>query len=160
MFEVKAFLTVDNHGPARQSAWYGWVLEYAGLNKIHTREDFGKLDGTANGINIKALGLMAKRLKAPCRICLHTNSRHLEAAISNGWLQTWAENDWKNSSGEEIKNRDLWEKAWESLKSHELTAVYEKEHSYHSWILTEIKSRKEGEKNGSHVPKNPDQKEA
>lgn len=144
MFEVEAYLFVDTKGPALQEAWYGWVLEC--INKkgnLVTREDFGFIKDTGNRINIKALGNLAARLKAPCRIHLHTNSHHLESAITNGWLKDWAANNWNNSSGKEIKNRELWEEAWEHLKAHDITASYEKEHSYSGWLQREIKIREE-----------------
>lgn len=155
IFEVEAYLTVNNHGPALQKAWYGWVLECMDRkgNPV-TREGFGELRGTTNAINIKALGIMAGRLKKPCRVCLHTNNRHLEAAIANGWLKEWSKNSWKNSSGKEIKNKELWSEAWEYLSPHTLTAKYEPKHIYNSWILTEIKKKKEGNDNGSNVSQN------
>lgn len=144
MFEVEAYLFVNTKGPALQEAWYGWVLECVNKKgELKTREDFGQVKDTGNRINIKALGDLATRLKAPCRIHLHTNSHHLESVITNGWLKEWAVNNWNNSSGKEIKNRELWEETWKYLENHEITASYETEHSYSDWIKREIKTRQE-----------------
>lgn len=146
MMEVNLYLLVANRGPAKQKAWYGGVLEYETKKSgLQTREDFGQLEDTANRINIRALGILAARLKVPCKIVLHTNNRHLHSVFSNGWLKEWAERGWKNSSDKELKNRELWETAWEILKIHEITTVYETEHSYSNWIRDEIKKRMQKE---------------
>lgn len=147
MYEVEIYLFAETKGPAVQKAWYGYVMEYeTQKGELVTREGFGEEEETANGINIKGLTVAAERLKAKCRIQLHTNSRHLAAVISNRWLGNWAESGWKSSSGKEIRNRELWEIAWRFLKVHEMSAVYEKENSYSEWIRHEIAARKKEEK--------------
>ena len=154
MFEVNAYLSADTRGPAMQEAWFAWVLECKRRNgQTETREGFGKLTDTENRINIRAFGIMLARLRAPCRINLYTNSRHLHAVLANGWLAGWAENGWKNSSGKEIKNRDLWEGSGEWIKPHEIIPALEKEHAYSSWMRMEIKSRTEKDREWSELQK-------
>ncbi len=46
-----------------------------------------------------------------------TNSAYLSDAINNDYLSSWQKNGWKNFSGSEIKNQDLWEQIISSLES-------------------------------------------
>jgi ribonuclease HI len=46
-----------------------------------------------------------------------TNSAYLSDAINNDYLSSWQKNGWKNFSGSEIKNQDLWEQIIVSMSS-------------------------------------------
>ena len=84
---------------------------------------------------------MLSHLRRPCRVHIHTDCRYLESVFKNNWLHSWKENDWKNSTGQEVKNKDGWEVVWELATAHELTTAYDPVHSYQGWILREIEGR-------------------
>ena len=84
---------------------------------------------------------MLSHLRRPCRVHIHTDCRYLESVFKNNWLTSWAEKGWKNSTGQEIKNKDAWEAVWELAMDHELTAAYDPAHPYQGWILREIEGR-------------------
>lgn len=138
-YSLEGYITTTARGPARQTAQYGWVLEYVdSQGNLRTKEGFGETEGTETAISIRALGDMLSHLNRPCRVHIHTDCRQIEGAIKNGWLKFWSENDWKNKSGKKIKNKDDWEETWQYAESHELTAAYDLNHSYREWILGEI----------------------
>ena len=141
-YSLEGYITTTARGPACQTAQYGWVLEYVdSRGDLRTKEGFGEARGTKNAINIKALGDMLSHLRRPCRVHIHTDCRYLESVFKNNWLPSWAEKSWKNSTGQEVKNKDGWEVVWELATAHELTTAYDPVHSYQGWILREIEGR-------------------
>lgn len=44
---------------------------------------------------------------------IHTNYKVLADALEQGWIERWMKNNWANSQGKPIDNRDLWEKIYE-----------------------------------------------
>ena len=43
-------------------------------------------------------------------ISIFSDSAYIVHAINQGWVLFWKSNDWKKKDGEEVKNKDLWEK--------------------------------------------------
>ena len=41
---------------------------------------------------------------------VYSDSSYVVNAVNKGWLVNWDRNGWKNSSGESVKNIDLWQK--------------------------------------------------
>lgn len=41
---------------------------------------------------------------------IYSDSAYVVNALTKGWLDKWSKNGWKNSSGDVVKNVDLWEK--------------------------------------------------
>jgi ribonuclease HI len=60
-------------------------------------------------------GLMA--LKRPCEVRIFTSCRHAVDA-ANGWIYGWAKRDWKTSSGQQVRDSQLWEKFLELRTIH------------------------------------------
>ena len=54
------------------------------------------------------------KISAPSKVTIHDTSAKFGEAFSS--LKDWKEADWKNSSGEEIKERASWEVLYEVLK--------------------------------------------
>ena len=41
---------------------------------------------------------------------LYSDSAYVVNAINNRWIDKWQQNNWKTTKGEDVKNRDLWER--------------------------------------------------
>jgi ribonuclease HI len=74
---------------------------------------------------IQALG----RLKEPCRVKLHSDSAYLVNCFREGWMKGWIRNGWRNSRGQPVENRDLWERLNELMQKHEVEYIKVKGHS-------------------------------
>lgn len=46
---------------------------------------------------------------------IYSDSAYCVNSINNKWIFNWARNEWKTLAGDEVKNRDLWEKVLELL---------------------------------------------
>lgn len=135
--QTQAFLDVLNRGPAMQTAWYGWVIQGMKKGELETREHVRRIRNTPNAIAVTALNELLGRFRRPAEILIKTNSRYLAGMIGNGYVERWAKEGWVLGTGKEVRNRELWEAAWEKLKQHDIRIEYTKSHEYTDWIKRE-----------------------
>ena len=69
----------------------------------------GKKDTTNNIMELTAAWEALKCLKFPCEVELYSDSAYLVNAFNQGWLSGWQKNNWRTSSKEPVKNREIWE---------------------------------------------------
>ncbi|MCF8563883.1 ribonuclease HI [Alicyclobacillus tolerans] len=97
----------------------GWaaVLTYSGSR----RELSGGESNTTNQrMELNAAFQALRALKEPCEVILHSDSAYLVNCFRQKWYVSWQKNGWKNSKGEPVQNRDLWEGLLEEVQRHEL----------------------------------------
>ncbi|MDD3529623.1 MAG: ribonuclease HI [Gallionellaceae bacterium] len=68
----------------------------------------GAADTTNNRMELTAVIEGLKSLKRACRVRVHTDSQYVHKGIRE-WLPGWKRKGWRTSSGQAVKNRDLWE---------------------------------------------------
>ena len=110
-----------NPGPG---GW-GAILRYGDVEK----ELYGGAAQTTNNRMEMSAALEALRaLKQPCIVDLFTDSQYLRQGITQ-WLPNWVRRNWKTKSGEDVKNRDLWEALQAEVARHRITWHWVKGHS-------------------------------
>ena len=62
-----------------------------------------------------------KLLKRPCKVDLYSDSAYVVNAFLQNWILGWIKNGWKNSSKEEVKNKELWQELFSLTKIHDVT---------------------------------------
>ncbi|TCJ13195.1 ribonuclease HI [Parasulfuritortus cantonensis] len=68
----------------------------------------GAPETTNNRMELTAVIEGLKSLKRACRVRVHTDSQYVQKGIQE-WLGNWKRKNWKTSTGQAVKNRDLWE---------------------------------------------------
>jgi ribonuclease HI len=58
-----------------------------------------------------------------------TDSQYVKNAFTQGWLQNWKKNNWKTSTKEDVKNKDLWLELSALVAGHIVTWEWVKGHS-------------------------------
>lgn len=81
----------------------------------------GKKDTTNNVMELTAVIEALKLLKRPCKVDLYSDSAYVVNAFLQNWILGWIKNGWKNSSKEEVKNKELWQKLFSLTKIHDVT---------------------------------------
>lgn len=66
-----------------------------------------------------------RTLKKKCTITIICNVKYPIYPFINSWIDTWVNNNWIGSSGNEIKNKDLWSKLYELTQKHNITWSYD-----------------------------------
>ena len=68
----------------------------------------GEAETTNNRMELTAVIEGLRQLKRACRVRVHTDSQYVQKGI-NEWVANWKRKGWKTSTGQPVKNRDLWE---------------------------------------------------
>ncbi|GHV70045.1 ribonuclease H [Spirochaetia bacterium] len=104
-----------NPGPG---GWaYVYVVDKAGQPEILSEKSGAEAFTTNNRMELMAVISGLEGLSAPdapdigyaAAVTVYTDSQYVQKGISV-WIKTWKKNEWRNSSKEPVKNRDLWEK--------------------------------------------------
>ena len=105
----------------------GWaaILKFKG-----TVRELSGGDGetTNNRMELTAAAQALAALKRPCVVKLHTDSEYLKNGITR-WHQGWVRKNWRSSTGDPVKNMDLWKLILEAAKPHQIEWLWVKGHS-------------------------------
>jgi len=94
----------------------GWaaILVFRGVE----RELSGaEADTTNNRMELTAAAAALEALKRPCHVLLHTDSEYLKNGITR-WHTGWVRKNWRNASGDPVKNMDLWKRVLAAAAIH------------------------------------------
>ena len=111
----------------------GWryVLEYGETRKVGRD---GATHTTNNRMELMAVicGLHAIKDKS-IPVTVHSDSEYIVKGM-NEWRHDWKAKGWKNSRGQDVSNRDLWEHLDHQIKGFKsVTFLWVKAHNGHSW---------------------------
>jgi ribonuclease HI len=111
-----------NPGPG---GW-GAILMF-GDNK---KEISGGSKNTTNNI-MELTGVIEalKLLKRPCKVQLYSDSAYVVNGFLQKWIYGWIKKNWRNSSGEVVKNKELWQELYNLTQIHDVTFNKVKGHS-------------------------------
>ena len=103
---------------------WGAILVFKGTQ----REMSGaELETTNNRMELTAAAEALETLKWPCKVKLHTDSEYLKNGITR-WMTGWVRKNWRNASGDPVKNMDLWERILAAAKAHEIEWKWVRSH--------------------------------
>ena len=87
----------------------------------------GDLNTTNNRMEMTAAAEALETLKRPCKVILHTDSEYLKNGITR-WMTGWVRKNWRNASGDPVKNMDLWQRILTAAKTHEIEWKWVRSH--------------------------------
>lgn len=117
---------LQNPGPGA----YGAIILKEG--KEITRLTEGYFLTTNNRQELRAIVKVLEHFKEPEVIKFFTDSQYVKLGCEN-WVWNWKRNNWRNHLGYPVKNRDLFERAYEGLRKHKVSFVKVKGHSGIYW---------------------------
>lgn len=140
MQRVNIYMMTTVRGPKEKSGKYIYLMELdrEGLEPA-TLSKKGEIQGTENGVMVKMMLDILKRLTKACNLHLYTDSAYLASALST-WLQNWWKAGWKNAKGETVSHMEEWKEIAEILVGNEITVHLKEEHSYRKWMEGELKN--------------------
>lgn len=110
-------------GNGKAGARGGWAAILIGPGGRTKELSGGEIGTTNNRMELMGVieGLRAVKEGWPCEVV--TDSAYVADAIKKGWLAGWKRRGWAKSSGEPIKNPDLWQLLDGQLASHPDTTI-------------------------------------
>lgn len=108
----------------------GWaaILRYG----HHKKELSGSEERTTNNrMEMTAVVEGLKAIREPCRVTVETDSEYVQKGMTR-WIKNWKRRGWKTSTGEMVKNQDLWQSLEAALAMHKVTWVWVRGHAGHA----------------------------
>lgn len=99
-----------NPGPG---GW-GAILRFRGIERELSG---GERATTNNRMELTAAAAALEALKRPCRVTLHTDSEYVKNGVTR-WHAGWVRKNWRNSTGDPVKNIDLWQRLLAAAAKH------------------------------------------
>ena len=88
-----------------------------------------KKETTNNIMELTAVIEALKLLKYPCEVDLYSDSAYVVNGFNQGWIYNWRKNNWRTSSKEPVKNKEIWEELYNLSKIHKVNFIKVKGHS-------------------------------
>ncbi|MCI6467040.1 MAG: hypothetical protein MSA90_16435 [Faecalicatena sp.] len=142
-FEIKIYVKTSLCGTGIRNGSYAAIVECQTSKGPVTREITGKEESTTYyrsvllGI-VKALEI----LNTPCSVTIYTDCTYIKNIAERGSPESWRRSEWKKPSGEEVKNRELWQQFLEQMDKH-IIAFHFSRHNDYVKRLKELLKEKE-----------------
>lgn len=92
----------------------------------------GSLKATNNQMELKAAIEALKYFSESSTLNLFTDSKYVKDGIES-WIHNWKKNNWKTSSKQEVKNKELWLELDELISKHKIKWNWIKGHAGHKY---------------------------
>ena len=97
----------------------------------HEREVVGgEQDTTNNRMELMAAIAGLETLTEACSVQLYTDSQYVRKGVIE-WMPNWLKRNWKTAAGDQVKNRDLWERLNQAVLRHQIEWHWVKGHAGH-----------------------------
>lgn len=84
---------------------------------------------TNNRMEMMAAIVALQTLGAKSDVTLHSDSKYIVDAVTQGWAKRWQANNWKRNKKERAKNPDLWQDLLDLCNQHQVDFVWVKGHA-------------------------------
>ena len=110
-----------NPGPGGWSA----ILRFRGVEKELSG---GAAETTNNRMELTAAASALEALKKPSKVVVYTDSEYVKNGITR-WMTGWVRKNWRSSTGDPVKNMDLWRRLLDAGKPHTVEWKWVRGHS-------------------------------
>lgn len=84
------------------------------------------------------------RINTMYEVHVYTECPYVAAGFDQEWIKQWEENDWKTSSGDEVKNKEEWLALLKQVQQccEELIFHVKEPHPYRNWMKDNMEKEK------------------
>ena len=113
----------------------GWAyVGYVNNETGHLITDKGAAEGYTNQqmemtAVIKALYSIPFEMLEEYSVKIHTDSAYICNCFKDSWWSKWIMNDWKNSKGKDVANKDFWERIIDYYNAYDIEFIKVRGHS-------------------------------
>lgn len=86
-------------------------------------------NATNNTEELRATIFALRALKHSCEVEAFLDSQYVINGFAKGWVKNWKRNGWKSSTGDPVKNKELWIELDVEVAKHKVTWRWVKGHS-------------------------------
>ena len=129
---MKRVIIYTDGGCAPNPGPGGWGAVLISPDQGRKKELCGaEADTTNNRMELLAAIEALRALKYPCEVDLHTDSKYLQNAFNQGWIENWMKNNWRTASKKAVANQDLWQELIALSEVHKVNWLWVKGHANH-----------------------------
>ena len=142
--DVNPYLESTIRSPQASDGIIGFVIEVPTKGEPATKSQFYRVTANKNQAQLMILNIALSQLKKmsfAMRICAHF--AYLDSAFSQGWIDQWKKNGWKNAKNEPVGNAAMWQEALMLLNGNEISFHGRTKDKYRNWMLSEMKRMEE-----------------
>lgn len=115
----------------------GYGIAFVGDNTLLEELSGNEAVSTNNRMELMSVVHALKTVKekyCDCKdITLYSDSQYVINPLTKGWLKNWMNNNWKLSSGDEVKNAEIWKELVAILGNKNVKFVWVKGHAGHKY---------------------------
>lgn len=108
---------------------YGVVLIY-GQHRLELSQGYART--TNNRMELLAAIRALEELSEPCTVDLHSDSKYVIDALTKNWIKGWKAKGWRTSTGQPVKNQDLWVRLTTAAAPHQMNWKWVRGHAGHA----------------------------
>lgn len=130
-FEIKIYVKTSLCGPGIRNGSYAAIVECQTSKGPVTREIVGREDNTTYYRSVLlAIVKALEILNAACSVTIYTDCIFIKNTAESGSPEAWRRSEWIKSSGEEVKNKELWQQFMEQMDKHIIAFRFSKHNDY------------------------------
>lgn len=144
MKSVNIYIGTQLKGPCIKDGAYAGIAEYITSAGPVTREIKGMEKQTTYYRSVLlAIVETLNLLNVACSVTVYTDCVFVINTVNRGNPEGWMRAEWKKPSGEEVKNKELWQQFLELQQKHEIGFRFSKHGKYQERLRELIAEEKE-----------------
>lgn len=142
--DVNIYLESTIRSPQASDGIIGFVIEVPTKGEPATKSQFYRVTANKNQAQLMILNIALSHLKKMSfALSIYADFGYLESAFSQGWIDQWKKNGWKNAKNEPVGNAAMWQEALMLLNGNEISFHGRTKDKYRNWMLSEMKRMEE-----------------
>lgn len=142
--DVNLHLESTIRSPQASDGIIGFVIEVPTKGEPATKSQFYRVTANKNQAQLMILNIALSHLKKMSfALSIYADFGYLESAFSQGWIDQWKKNGWKNAKNEPVGNAAMWQEALMLLNGNEISFHGRTKDKYRNWMLSEMKRMEE-----------------
>lgn len=147
MQEVKIFIETTLAGPCVKDGWYAAMLECQTKKGPATMWLAGMEEKTTYYRSILLAAILALRKLKPCRAIIYTRCSYIIGIYGRDTLEGWSRAEWKKPTGEDVKNKDLWQQFLDEIDrlggKEKIAFQFSKSHVHKDFLVGKMREMQE-----------------
>ena len=133
MTKVQIYTDGSARGNPDGPGGYGVVLHFTDSSgKLHEKTmSAGFVKTTNNRMELLAAIMGLEVLNRPCQVDLYSDSKYLNDAFNQKWIDNWVAHNWIRGKSGPVKNIDLWKRLLKAKEPHQVRFIWVKGHAGH-----------------------------
>lgn len=145
--EVKIYIETTLAGPCVKDGWYAALIEYQTSKGPATRWGVGMEKKTTYHRSVLLAIIYALKKLKPWRVIIYTRCSYIIGNYQQDRPEGWSRSEWKKLTGEEVKNKDLWQQFLDEVNrlggKDKITFQFSKHHDYKDFLMKKMREGQE-----------------